>query len=52
MLHRLVPTEGIHERFVAALAQAMSALTVGHALDPATRIGPVADQAQLAINLA
>lgn len=48
---RLIVTEGIHDRFVAALTQAMAGLTVGHALDPATRIGPVADAGQLAIDL-
>ena len=48
---RLIVTEGIHDRFVAALTQAMSGLTVGHALDPTTRIGPVADAAQLATDL-
>ena len=29
----------------------MAGLTVGHALDPGTRIGPVADASQLAANL-
>ncbi len=48
---RLIVTTGIHDRFVAALRAAMGGLTVGHALDPATRIGPVADAAQLATNL-
>lgn len=48
---RLIVTEGIHDRFVTALTQAMSGLTVGHALDPATRIGPVADADQLATDL-
>jgi len=43
---RLIVTEGIHDRFVAALTEAMSALKIGHALDPATQIGPVVDQAQ------
>ncbi len=49
---RLIVTEGIHDRFVAALTDAMAGLTVGHALDPATRIGPVADAAQLETDLA
>jgi len=44
---RLVVTEGIHDRFVAALASAMTALRVGDALDPATDLGPVIDRAQL-----
>jgi alpha-ketoglutaric semialdehyde dehydrogenase len=49
---RLIVTEGIHDRFAAALRDAMSGLTVGHALDPATRIGPVADSGQLETDLA
>jgi aldehyde dehydrogenase (NAD+) len=48
---RLIVTDAVHDRFVAALTQAMAGLTVGHALDPATRIGPVADQSQLSTNL-
>lgn len=48
---RLIVTEGIHDRFVGALTQAMAGLTVGHALDPATKIGPVADAGQLATDL-
>ena len=43
---RLIVTEGVHDRFVAALSEAMLALKVGHALDPATQIGPVVDQGQ------
>ena len=43
---RLIVTAGIHDRFVAALTDAMKALKVGPALDPASQIGPVADQAQ------
>lgn len=49
---RLIVTEGIHDRFVAALTARMQALTVGHALEPATRIGPVVDARQLEQNLA
>jgi alpha-ketoglutaric semialdehyde dehydrogenase len=48
---RLIVTDGIHDRFVAGLTEAIGSLTVGHALDPATRIGPVADAAQLATDL-
>lgn len=48
---RLIVTDAIHDRFVAALTQAMAGLTVGHALDPATRTGPVADAAQLSTDL-
>lgn len=43
---RLIVTDGIHDRFVAALAAAMGNLQVGHALDPDTRIGPVASEDQ------
>jgi aldehyde dehydrogenase (NAD+) len=48
---RLIVTQGIHDRFVATLTQAMAGLTVGHALDAGTRIGPVADEGQLATDL-
>ncbi|HEU4654695.1 MAG TPA: aldehyde dehydrogenase family protein, partial [Steroidobacteraceae bacterium] len=44
---RLIVTEGIHDRFVAALTEKMKALRVGHALDPQTEIGPVVDEKQL-----
>lgn len=45
---RLIVTEAIHDRFVAALADRVRALKVGHALDPATHIGPVASEEQRA----
>ena len=48
---RLIVTDGIHDRFVAALAERMSALRVDHALGGATDIGPVVDARQLAKNL-
>ncbi len=44
---RLIVTEGIHDRFVAALAERTRALRVGAALDAGTEIGPVVSQAQL-----
>jgi aldehyde dehydrogenase (NAD+) len=44
---RLIVTEGIHDRFVAALTEKMKALRVGNALDPQTEIGPVVDEKQL-----
>ncbi len=47
---RLIVEAGIHDRFVAALGEAMQALTVGSALDPASRMGPAASAAQLAQN--
>lgn len=48
---RLIVTENIHDRFVAALAERVRALRVGHALDPASQIGPVVDAGQLAQDL-
>ncbi|WP_028997930.1 aldehyde dehydrogenase family protein [Azohydromonas australica] len=48
---RLIVTDAIHDRFVAALRERMRRITVGHALDPATMIGPVVSEAQLAQNL-
>src|SRR5437870_2348790 len=44
---RLIVTEGIHDRFVAALADNVKALKVDDALAPGTDIGPVVDQSQL-----
>jgi aldehyde dehydrogenase (NAD+) len=48
---RVIVTEGIHDRFVAALAERAKALRVGDALDPASQIGPVVSESQLAQNL-
>jgi aldehyde dehydrogenase (NAD+) len=44
---RLIVTEGIHDRFVAALVEQLGALKVGHALKDGTQIGPVVDRNQL-----
>ena len=44
---RLIVTEGIYERFRAALLERIRQLRVGPALDPNTHIGPVIDEAQL-----
>ena len=44
---RLVVAEGIHDRFVAAVSQAMAGLAVDNALKDGTQIGPVVDQSQL-----
>ncbi|MFC3703340.1 aldehyde dehydrogenase family protein [Devosia honganensis] len=44
---RVIVTEGIHDRFVAALAERTSNLRVGHALHKETEIGPVVDPSQL-----
>jgi alpha-ketoglutaric semialdehyde dehydrogenase len=43
---RLVVTEGIHDRFVAALTERLQGLVVDHALKQGTHIGPVVDQSQ------
>ena len=48
---RVIVTAGIHDRFVAALAERMKGLKVGDARKPGTDIGPVADQSQLAQDL-
>lgn len=48
---RLIVTEGIHDRFVAALRERLVVLKVGHALEPDTDIGPVVDAHQLEQNL-
>lgn len=44
---RFIVTEGIHDAFLSALSERVAALRVGHALDPATEIGPVVDEGQL-----
>ena len=44
---RLIVTEGIHDKFVAALTERIRHLKVGDALDKATEIGPVVDPSQL-----
>lgn len=48
---RLIVTEGMHNRFVEALAERVRALRVGHALHTDTQIGPVVDETQLAQDL-
>ncbi|MEV6693541.1 aldehyde dehydrogenase family protein [Micromonospora sp. NPDC051196] len=48
---RLVVQAGIHDRFVAALAEAADALRVGDPLDPHSQLGPVVSPEQLAQNL-
>ncbi|WP_299822140.1 aldehyde dehydrogenase family protein [uncultured Jannaschia sp.] len=45
---RLIVTEGIHDRFVAAMRDRIAAMRIGNALDPETQIGPVVDERQLA----
>lgn len=44
---RLIVQDGIHDRFVSALAEKASALRVGHALDPQTQVGPAATDDQM-----
>lgn len=44
---RLIVTEGIHDRFVAAMTEKLKALKVDNALKQGTDIGPVVDQSQL-----
>jgi aldehyde dehydrogenase (NAD+) len=47
---RLIVTEGIHDRFVAAMVERMKKIVVDDALKPGTEIGPVVDEKQLAKN--
>ena len=49
---RLIVTEGIHDRFVAALKERLARTVVDDALKTGTEIGPVVDQAQLEQDLA
>jgi len=44
---RLIVTEGIHDRFVAAMTERLQGLTVDDALKQGTHVGPVVDQSQL-----
>ena len=44
---RIIVTEGIHDKFVAALAEKAKSLVVDDALKPGTHIGPVVDKSQL-----
>ena len=48
---RLIVTEGIHDRFVAALMERMKKLVIDDALKPGIDIGPVVDARQLEKNL-
>jgi aldehyde dehydrogenase (NAD+) len=47
---RLIVTDGIHDRFVAAMVERMKALVIDDALKPGTEIGPVVDERQLSKN--
>ncbi|OWV93131.1 aldehyde dehydrogenase [Rhizobium sp. R72] len=44
---RLIVTEGIHDKFVAALTEKLQTLVVDNAMKPGTHIGPVVDERQL-----
>jgi acyl-CoA reductase-like NAD-dependent aldehyde dehydrogenase len=44
---RIIVTEGIHDRFVAALTERLAKINVGHAMDKDTHVGPVVDAGQL-----
>ncbi|WP_316161579.1 aldehyde dehydrogenase family protein [Bradyrhizobium sp. SZCCHNRI20481] len=44
---RLIVTEGIHDKFVAALTERLKGLVVGDAVKQGTHIGPVVDGNQL-----
>ena len=48
---RIIVTEGIHDRFVEAMAERARSLRVGDALDPETQIGPAVSESQLEQNL-
>lgn len=48
---RLIVTDGIHDRFVAAVIERLKGLKVDHALKPDTQIGPVVDESQLVQDL-
>jgi aldehyde dehydrogenase (NAD+) len=48
---RLIVTEGIHDRFVAAMIERMKKLVIDDAMKPGIDIGPVVDGKQLEKNL-
>lgn len=48
---RVIVTEGIHDRFVAAVVERMKTLKIDDARKAGTDIGPVVDPSQLAQNL-
>jgi aldehyde dehydrogenase (NAD+) len=49
---RLVVHQRVHDYFVERLAEAAESMVVGHALEPATQMGPVVSAEQLEQNLA
>jgi acyl-CoA reductase-like NAD-dependent aldehyde dehydrogenase len=44
---RLIVQDGLHDKFVALLAERVAALRVGDALDPSTQMGPAVSEAQM-----
>jgi aldehyde dehydrogenase (NAD+) len=48
---RVIVTEGIHDRFIEALAARAKALKVGDALDSTSQVGPAVSEDQLEKNL-
>ncbi|HEY4941702.1 MAG TPA: aldehyde dehydrogenase family protein [Rhizomicrobium sp.] len=48
---RIIVADGIYRRFVEALTEKTLALTVGDALDPASKMGPAVSDTQLEQNL-
>jgi aldehyde dehydrogenase (NAD+) len=48
---RLIVTEGIHDKFVAALTEKLKTLVVDDAIKDGTHIGPVVDERQLKTDL-
>jgi aldehyde dehydrogenase (NAD+) len=48
---RIIVADGIHDRFVAALAEKAKSLKVGDALDPSSQIGPAVSESQLEQNM-
>lgn len=48
---RVIVQSGIHDRFIAALAERTKALKVGPALDASSQVGPAASQQQFEQNL-
>ena len=44
---RIIVTEGIHDKFVAALSERVRSLKVGDALEKGVEVGPVVDPGQL-----
>jgi len=48
---RIIVQDGIHDRFVEALAERARSLKVGDALDPSSQIGPAVSESQLEQNM-